>query len=1081
MSAREWVSDKLHDILGFSDAVTADYVVAVAKRSKSSAMLQKTLVAEMELPSGTKINDFAEQLFQKTPRTSKKNKGKTKKAPQPATSADLLRRKYTLLDYEDDPSTVKHGKKEKKREKKKKKKKKRKRKRQARRTVTSKASDSSDGGVVVKQRRIQADTVDSEEEEEKSTVDGDNAEISEELRKEIEREKDQREKDEFHARLLKKDDAKTRRIEDPDNDSPALAAALGMSRKQREEAVPALRIYSRQEYLTKRELKERKLLEYSIEDHERFFDGVKLSKQERRQHKLNKDIHDIASRQIELDREEDEYRIPAAYEKADGTLDTEKKFAVLTQRYLDDVGPVKHAQERWEELQMDRVAAKAAAQEEKQIGGGKQYEYVFEDQVEFITGKMMEGAQPHVVGEMKALPNKEETKMSLDDVRKSLPIYAYRDELLKCVRENQVTIIVGETGSGKTTQIPQYLHEAGYTKKATRDKVAIKVGCTQPRRVAAMSVAARVAQEMGCHLGHECGYHIRFEDETCERTMVKYMTDGMLLREFLADATLGSYSVIMVDEAHERSLATDVLFGLVKDIARFRDDIKLIISSATMDAQKFSDYFDKAPIFLIPGRRFPVDILYTKAPEADYLDAAVVTALQVHISQPTPGDVLIFLTGQQEIDTCEQILKLRTQSLGSKIKELLICPIYASLPSEKQAEVFVPTPENARKVVIATNIAETSLTIEGICFVIDAGFAKQNSYNPKTGMESLLVTPISKAGAVQRAGRAGRTQAGKCFRLYTAWSFKHELPDVTVPEIQRTNMASTVLMLKSMGIDDLINFDFLDPPPVDTLIKSLEQLYALSALNHNGELTKTGRRMAEFPCDPMLSKTILASEKYECVEQILTICSMLDVNNSVFYRPKDKALHADNAKKNFARGGHGDHFALLNVYNDWAETNYSRQWCFENFVQEKSMIRARDIREQFVDLCERVEIELVDSSDVVKVAKAITSGYFYHSAKFSRDGTYRTVKNPHTVAIHPQSTLFKGKEKEDLPRWVTYHRLMFTSKEYMRQIIVIEPAWLIEVAPHYYKEQEIMDSRSVKMPKGKGKASMDEEEHNTVA
>ena len=226
---------------------------------------------------------------------------------------------------------------------------------------------------------------------------------------------------------------------------------------------------------------------------------------------------------------------------------------------------------------------------------------------------------------------------------------------------------------------------------------------------------------------------------------------------------------MIIDEAHERTLQTDVLFGLVKDIARYRNDIKLLISSATLDAEKFSEYFDYAPILRIPGRRYPVDIMYTKAPEADYMDAAVVTTLQIHVTQPA-GDVLIFFTGQEEIETCEEILRQRTRSMGSKISEMIICPIYANLPSQLQAKIFEPTPEGARKVVIATNIAETSLTIDGIRYVIDPGFAKQNSFNPRTGMESLIVTPVSKAAAMQRTGRAGRTGPGQCFRLYTAWS-----------------------------------------------------------------------------------------------------------------------------------------------------------------------------------------------------------------------------------------------------------------------------------------------------------------------
>ena len=339
----------------------------------------------------------------------------------------------------------------------------------------------------------------------------------------------------------------------------------------------------------------------------------------------------------------------------------------------------------------------------------------------------------------------------------------------------------------------------------------------------------------------------------------------------------------------------------------------MLISSATLDAEKFSDYFDSAPIFKIPGRRYPVEINFTKAPEADYLDAAIVTSLQIHVTQP-PGDILVFLTGQEEIETAEEILKHRTRGLGTKIAELIICPIYANLPTELQAKIFDPTPEGARKVVLATNIAETSLTIDGIKYVIDPGFCKMKSYNPRTGMESLLVTPISKASAMQRAGRSGRTGPGKCFRLYTAYNFHNDLDDNTVPEIQRTNLANVVLTLKSLGIHDLLHFDFMDPPPAEALLKALELLFALSALNKLGELTKVGRRMAEFPLDPMLSKMIVASEKYKCSDEIISIAAMLSVGNSIFYRPKDKQVHADNARMNFHTGNVGDHIALLKVW-----------------------------------------------------------------------------------------------------------------------------------------------------------------------
>lgn len=374
------------------------------------------------------------------------------------------------------------------------------------------------------------------------------------------------------------------------------------------------------------------------------------------------------------------------------------------------------------------------------------------------------------------------------------------------------------------------------------------------------------------------------------------------------------FSVVIIDEAHERTLHTDILFGLVKDIARFRPELKLLISSATLDAEKFSGFFDDAPVFRIPGRRFPVDIYYTKAPEADYIDACIVSVLQIHLTQPLPGDILVFLTGQEEIEAVQEALQERSRRIGTKMKELIVVPIYANLPSDLQSKIFEPTPRGARKVVLATNIAETSVTIDGIAYVIDPGFCKQNSYDFRRGMEYLHVVPISKAASNQRAGRAGRTGPGKCFRLYTSWAYQKELEEQPVPEIQRTNLGNVVLMLKSLGIHDLIRFDFLDPPPQEALVMALEQLYALGALNHKGELTKLGRRMAEFPTDPMLAKMLVASEKYQCAEEILTIAAMLSVNAAVFYRPKDKIVHADTARQSFWNPA-GDHLTLLNVYN----------------------------------------------------------------------------------------------------------------------------------------------------------------------
>ncbi|CAH0700533.1 unnamed protein product [Spodoptera exigua] len=861
--------------------------------------------------------------------------------------------------------------------------------------------------------------------------------------------KDIKERDEFAKRLKKRDEEKVKKVTESSSKRSYEEAAkrLKLEAEDREKILPKLRIHSRRKYLEKRKDDKVIELEADIADDEYLFDESSLTQRERLEREHKKTILKLAK---EHEKARELENVQRYHMPQDLGKDAKGEYVEVDEREK-----VPHSeQQKWEQEQIKSAFFKFGAKDAK---AQDEYELLLDEQIDFIQALQLEGNKEKKETEEKSEYQK--IRMTIEETKKSLPVYPFRDSLIEAIKTYQILIVEGETGSGKTTQIPQYLHEAGFTKDGK------KIGCTQPRRVAAMSVSARVAQEMNVKLGNEVGYSIRFEDCTSDRTVIKYMTDGTLHREFLSEPDLASYSVMIIDEAHERTLHTDILFGLVKDITRFRPDLKLLISSATLDAEKFSSFFDDAPIFRIPGRRFPVDIYYTKAPEADYVDACVVSVLQIHATQPL-GDILVFLTGQEEIETCFEMLQERTKRIGKKLRELIILPVYANLPSDMQAKIFEPTPEGARKVVLATNIAETSLTIDNIIYVIDPGFAKQNNFNSKTGMESLMVVPISKASANQRAGRAGRVAPGKCFRLYTAWAYKYELEDNTIPEIQRINLGNAVLTLKALGINDLIHFDFLDPPPHETLVLALEQLYALGALNHHGELTKAGRRMAEFPTDPMLAKMLLASEKYKCSEEIVTIAAMLSVNSSVFYRPKDKIIHADTARKNFFHP-HGDHLTLMNVYNQWLGSEYSVQWCYENFIQYRSMKRARDVREQLAGLMERVEIDMVSSiSDDTNIRKAITAGYFYHIAKFSKGGHYKTVKHNQTVMIHPNSALF-----EELPRWVIYHELVFTSKEFMRQVTEIESKWLLEVAPHYYKAKELEDSTNKKMPKTVGKSS----------
>ena len=635
--------------------------------------------------------------------------------------------------------------------------------------------------------------------------------------------------------------------------------------------------------------------------------------------------------------------------------------------------------------------------------------------------------------------------------RRNLPVHQQRDEFLEMFQKSQILVFVGETGSGKTTQIPQYVlfDDLPHFQRKM-------VACTQPRRVAAMSVAQRVANELDVTLGQEVGYSIRFEDVTSQKTILKYMTDGMLLREAMNDHNLTRYSVIILDEAHERTLATDILMGLLKEVALRRPDLKIVIMSATLDAQKFQKYFNQAPLLAVPGRTHPVEIFYTPEPERDYVEAALRTVLQIHATEPE-GDILLFLTGEEEIeDACRKIsLESDEMIREADAGPMKVYPLYGTLPPAQQQRIFEPAPPAARKggrpgrkCIVATNIAETSLTIDGIVYVVDPGFSKQKVYNPRIRVDSLLVSPISKASAQQRAGRAGRTRPGKCFRLYTEDAFKKELIEQTHPEILRSNLANTVLELKKLGIDDLVHFDLMDPPAPETLMRALEELNYLACLDDNCELTPLGKLASEFPLDPALAVMLISSPEFYCSNEVLSLTALLSVPQ-VFVRPTSARKAADEMKALFAHPD-GDHLTLLNVYHAFKGSDAQadpKRWCHQHFLSLRALQSADNVRQQLKRIMETHEIELIstpfeDKRYYENIRRALVAGFFMQVAKKEASGkTYTTVKDHQTVMLHPSTVL--GVEAE----WVLYNEFVLTTKNYIRTVTAVKAEWLLVRRP----------------------------------
>ncbi|KAE9552169.1 hypothetical protein FO519_004616 [Halicephalobus sp. NKZ332] len=518
--------------------------------------------------------------------------------------------------------------------------------------------------------------------------------------------------------------------------------------------------------------------------------------------------------------------------------------------------------------------------------------------------------------------------MSIQRQRNMLPIAKHKNQVLYAVERYRAVIIVGETGCGKSTQVPQFLMEAGWCD----DKRII--GITQPRRVAAVTLAQRVADEQLCRLGSKVGFVVRFGGVVSEDTVIQYMTDGILLREMSADPLLLKYSVIIIDEAHERS-------------------------------------------------------------------------------------------------NCDK---------------MWVVPMYGGLNQKEQMKAFDSTPFGTRKIVVATNIAETSVTIPGISFVVDSGFVKMKIMDPRNGIESLMVVPISQAAADQRAGRAGRIKSGKCLRLYTESEFK-KLFTSTVPEIQKTNLAPVILQLKSLGIQNVVKFNFLSRPKVESMKNGLELLHALGAIDDEGNLTNPiGTQMCFFPLPPMHSKVLISSEKFGCSEEISTILSMMQIQE-VFESSKNLKSEAEFKKREFSVT-EGDHITMLNIFNSFLENRKSQKWCNQNFLNYKGLQRAENIKNQITSYMKKSKIKIISCKGLIgeteKIRRCLLSGFFTNVAKYGHDGNFHTIFESTSFKIYRGSSMMYRKE---MPKWVFFTDVLQNS---IRDVSEIDPEWIKEVAPNFY-------------------------------
>lgn len=629
-----------------------------------------------------------------------------------------------------------------------------------------------------------------------------------------------------------------------------------------------------------------------------------------------------------------------------------------------------------------------------------------------------------------------------------LPIVEHRREIVEAIKKHRVVIISGETGCGKSTQLPKMCLEAGRG-------ISGKIACTQPRRLAAMTVAMRIAEELGQPLGKAVGYKIRFQDRTSPDAYIKILTDGMLLAETHGDRLLTEYDTIIIDEAHERSLNIDFLIGMCRQLLEKRPELKLIITSATLELEKFAGAFNHPPVFKVSGRLYPVEVMYfdegklsARKEETDYVELAV-EAVDFLKREKPPGDILVFMPTEHDImETC--------QKLQGRKYDSVILPLFARLPSHQQKQIY-ETRNN--KIVVATNVAETSLTIPGIRYVVDTGLARLSMYQPSSGIHSLPILPISKASAEQRKGRCGRVSAGLCLRLYSKDDFLSR-PDHTPPEILRSNLAEVILRMLDLELGEPQKFPFLDPPPTRGLqdgYRTLIELGAVEKTESGYQLTRLGRKMARLPLDPRLSRMLLEAETRGCLEDVIIIASALSIQDPRL-RPPDRAADADRVQSVF-QDNESDFLTFLNLWQAMKSASSGdsggsglKKFARDYFLSYNRLREWQFTRDQIAEILEEQKIRYSPAKDssrpsapaerYTSIHKSILSGLISHMAAHKEKNIYEVARG-HEAMLWPGSALFKKPAA-----WVVAAELVRTNRLYLRTVARINPAWIEELAPH---------------------------------